>query len=181
MAHVSTNETVGSRKAVLANDGSGNKSSYTRVFQVIYDATVTDLRDVRAAPGIPSIADPYPTDASTQVAKVDPQEVDGHFVFLVMIEYRIPPIGGFVENPTAQPWKLATDASASVILTTRSTQPGSKSERGLLIEPGVLANRRSTANTSTMCTAPSGGPGGNVDRFSTVSPHLAVVMSSGSE
>ena len=109
MAFVSTDETVGSRKAVLANDGSGNKSSYTRVFQVIYNTTVTDLKTVQTAPGIPSMADPYPSDASTQVAKIDPQEVDGHFQFLVMVEYRIPPIGGFVENPTAQPWKLATD------------------------------------------------------------------------
>ena len=117
MAYVSIDETVGSRRAMLQVSNGAFKTTYTRVFQVITDDTLTDLNDIinsqlgslGVGPDqLPEIGDPYPSDSSAVVTKIEPQEEDGHLKFLVLVTYTNPDAQGVASDPTTLDWQFST-------------------------------------------------------------------------
>lgn len=117
MTILSVNETVGSREANLNSTADGLQSSYVRIFQVVADDVVTDLKEIQdlagsGSPGpdtIPPMFDPYPSDGTSFVNDIDPVEVDGYLVYLVTVTYENPPAGEDEEDPTSRDWNFNTD------------------------------------------------------------------------
>ncbi len=103
-------ESVHERASSIENDGStGSKESATRSFLLEYSTPLDDTREALHYYELPEINDPYPGAdwLRVQSKRVDP--MDGYLVFIVVVNYEIPPVDEFENNPLDQPWAFSTD------------------------------------------------------------------------
>ena len=112
----SVNETVGSREATRKWQSGGISTTYTRVYLIVANDTVTNLKDLIDLAGdgtygdtIPEMGDEFPTDSQATVHDYTVQELDGWLTFLVLVNYRQPDVGGQNSDPTENDWIVSTD------------------------------------------------------------------------
>ncbi len=124
MAITSIEEMHEDREAGLAASATGVTTNYTRTYQIISDAIITDLRVIRqlagvGAPGpdtIPVIGEEYPTDAGSQCQDLQPEVTENRLVYLLVATYQNPPPGGFSEDPTTNDWNFNTSTETEHIV-----------------------------------------------------------------
>jgi len=124
MAITSIEEMHENREAPLSSSSQGVDAPYTRTYQIISDALITDLRDVRAlagvgAPGpdtIPVIGETYPSDTGSQCFELVPLITESRLVYLLTANYKNPPPGGFGEDPTTPDWNFTTGTETEQIV-----------------------------------------------------------------
>lgn len=108
MAVTSANELRRRRKGTT----DAKETKYTRAWQVKTDDPETQPPEVLAYPTLPSVNDPYPTDANAFCRVVDAvpegDEADGT-TWLVTAQYSSPVTGGWSEDPLLRPVEVYWD------------------------------------------------------------------------
>ncbi len=115
-----------------AQDEAGTEETNTRAFRLVYDDVVTDTRQPLNQAGLPAIGSIHPSNAFIELKsrQVIPQN-DGFRHFIVICQYRVPPEGGFEENPLLTPWVVATDVREAEFILEQDFTPLGK---GLLAQ-----------------------------------------------
>lgn len=107
----------------IANDGeNGSKETATRVFLLQYATPLLNLRDATFYSEVPNINDPYPCAPWMRVSGKKLEHFDGRLVFFVVVDYEIPPINDFEEDPTQLDWVLSTDIREEQVILERDFQ-----------------------------------------------------------
>jgi hypothetical protein len=96
--------------SAISNDGeNGDVESATRVFLLQYASPLLNLRDALHYSQVPNINDEYPCAPWMRVKQKTLEHFDGRLVFFVKVDYEIPPIDDFDEDPTNKDWVVSTD------------------------------------------------------------------------
>jgi len=117
---------------IVAQDEAGTEESNTRAFRLVYDTVVTDIRQPLNQVGLPAIGSGHPSNIFIECFSRQPiPQNDGFRHFIVICQYKVPPEGGFEENPLLTPWVVGTDVREAEFILEQDFTPLGK---GLLVQ-----------------------------------------------